>query len=245
MRCFRPSPFLPCRVARGGAPAIIGSGNAGKPARMTAIRNVLFVMCDQLRRDHLSCYGGRVAHAASRSGSLPGASTLRSRLCPVGRVRPIADVVLHGPVRELARRHMEPRSVIGPRGEPPLGGLSTQSRSHGHELAGKTHVLPDDEALARVRHQRSNREGGGGALLREGGFVALDRYDGHSPPGPQSGYAELVCAVAVTRAMIRWADFVIGMEDAGGASSRAGRCAMSIWHRNAGARGAFRNVVHD
>ena len=27
---------------------------------MGAVRNVLFVMCDQLRRDHLSCYGGRV-----------------------------------------------------------------------------------------------------------------------------------------------------------------------------------------
>ena len=27
---------------------------------MSPIRNVLFVMCDQLRRDHLSCYGGRV-----------------------------------------------------------------------------------------------------------------------------------------------------------------------------------------
>jgi len=24
---------------------------------MTAVRNVLFVMCDQLRRDHVSCYG--------------------------------------------------------------------------------------------------------------------------------------------------------------------------------------------
>ena len=27
---------------------------------MSAVRNVLFIMCDQLRRDHLSCYGGRV-----------------------------------------------------------------------------------------------------------------------------------------------------------------------------------------
>src|SRR5207248_1163630 len=28
--------------------------------RMSEISNVLFIMCDQLRRDHLSCYGGRV-----------------------------------------------------------------------------------------------------------------------------------------------------------------------------------------
>ena len=27
---------------------------------MGTIGNVLFIMCDQLRRDHLSCYGGRV-----------------------------------------------------------------------------------------------------------------------------------------------------------------------------------------
>ena len=27
---------------------------------MASVRNILFIMCDQLRRDHLSCYGGRV-----------------------------------------------------------------------------------------------------------------------------------------------------------------------------------------
>jgi len=27
---------------------------------MSTVRNVLFIMCDQLRADHLSCYGHRV-----------------------------------------------------------------------------------------------------------------------------------------------------------------------------------------
>ena len=53
-------------------------------------------------------------------------------------------------------------------------------------LAGKTHVLPDDEALARFGIEVESERG---ALLREGGFAVLDRYDGHTPPGPESGYA--------------------------------------------------------
>ena len=53
-------------------------------------------------------------------------------------------------------------------------------------LAGKTHVLPDDEALARFGIEVESERG---ALLREGGFTVVDRYDGHTPPGPESGYA--------------------------------------------------------
>ena len=53
-------------------------------------------------------------------------------------------------------------------------------------LAGKTHVLPDLDGL-----ERYGIEGGSAiaALMRAGRFEELDRYDGHSPPGEESGYA--------------------------------------------------------
>ena len=78
-------------------------------------------------------------------------------------------------------------------------------------LAGKTHVLPDDGALARFGIEIESERG---ALLREGGFVALDRYDGHLPPGPESGYADYLRAHGYTGAD-PWSDFVIAMEERG------------------------------
>ena len=78
-------------------------------------------------------------------------------------------------------------------------------------LAGKTHVLPDTQALARFGIEVESERG---ALLREGGFTALDRYDGHTPPGPESGYAAWLRARGYGGAD-PWSEHVIAV-DAGG-----------------------------
>jgi hypothetical protein len=59
-------------------------------------------------------------------------------------------------------------------------------------------VLPDTKALARFGIEVESERG---ALLRDGGFTVVDRYDGHTPPGPESGYAA-GCARAVMAAPI-------------------------------------------
>ncbi len=79
-------------------------------------------------------------------------------------------------------------------------------------LAGKTHVLPDDEALARFGIEVESERG---ALLREGGFTVVDRYDGHTPPGPESGYAAWLRERGY-EGNDPWSEHVIGV-DAGGA----------------------------
>jgi arylsulfatase A-like enzyme len=78
-------------------------------------------------------------------------------------------------------------------------------------LAGKTHVLPDAEALARFGIEIESERG---ALLREGGFAAIDRYDGHTPPGYESGYADYLRAHGYGGAD-PWSEHVIAMDDNG------------------------------
>src|SRR5262249_22959904 len=79
-------------------------------------------------------------------------------------------------------------------------------------LAGKTHVLPDLEAL-----ERFGIEGGSAleALMRAGRFEELDRYDGHSPPGAESGYPEYLRRHGYV-SDDPWSDFVIAADGPGG-----------------------------
>ena len=73
-------------------------------------------------------------------------------------------------------------------------------------------MLPDDEALARFGIEVESERG---ALLREGGFTVVDRYDGHTPPGPESGYAAWLRERGYGGSD-PWSEHVIGV-DAGGA----------------------------
>ena len=172
---------------------------------MGAVRNVLFVMCDQLRRDHLSCYGGRVhtPHLdalAARSVRFDNAH-VQSGVCGPSRMSFYTGryVSSHG-----ATWNRVPLSAA----ELTLGDyLRTSGRVAA--LAGKTHVLPDNEALDRFGIEIGSERG---ALLREGGFVVLDRYDGHTPPGAESGYAAYLQAHGY-RSADPWSDYVIAMED--------------------------------
>jgi arylsulfatase A-like enzyme len=90
-------------------------------------------------------------------------------------------------------------------------------------LAGKTHVLPDADGL-----ERYGIEGGSAiaALMRAGRFEELDRYDGHSPPGEESGYAAYLRQHGYN-ADDPWSDYVISAQGADGEK-------LSGWHmRNA------------
>ena len=78
-------------------------------------------------------------------------------------------------------------------------------------LAGKSHVMPDDEGCARFAVDPASERG---VLLRAGGFVEVDRYDGHAPPGPESGYPDYLRAHGYASAD-PWSDFVIAAEDRG------------------------------
>ncbi len=174
---------------------------------VSAVRNVLFVMCDQLRRDHLSCYGGRVHTPALDGLAARGVrfdhAYVQAGVCGPARMSFYTGryVSSHG-----ATWNRVPLSAA----EHTLGDyLRTGGRVAA--LAGKTHVLPDTEALVRFGIEVESERG---ALLREGGFVVVDRYDGHTPPGPESGYADWLRARGYASAD-PWSDFVIAADDGG------------------------------
>ena len=174
---------------------------------MSAIRNVLFVMCDQLRRDHLSCYGGRVPtpnlDALAARGVCFDEAYVQSGVCGPSRMSFYTGRYMssHG-----ATWNRVPLSVA----EPTLGDY-LRTGGGGVALAGKSHVMPDDEGCARFGIAPDSDRG---VLLRAGGFAEIDRYDGHTPPGPVSGYANWLRARGYASAD-PWSDFVIAADDHG------------------------------
>lgn len=178
---------------------------------MGAVRNVLFIMCDQLRRDHLSCYGGRVPtpnlDALAARGVTFDHAYVQSGVCGPSRMSFYTGryVNSHG-----ATWNRVPLSVA----EPTLG---DHLRAAGRDvaLAGKSHVMPDVAGLARFAVAEDSEQG---RRLRAGGFVEVDRYDGHLPPGPESGYADFLRANGYASAD-PWTDFAIATADGGRAAS--------------------------
>jgi arylsulfatase A-like enzyme len=173
---------------------------------MTTVRNVLFVMCDQLRRDFVSCYGGHrvdtanIDRLAARGVRFDNAF-VQAGVCGPARMSYYTGryVNSHG-----ATWNRVPLSAT----ELTLGDY-LRAAGRTAALAGKTHVLPDTHALARFGIEIESERG---ALLREGGFVVVDRYDGHTPPGPESGYADWLRAQGYESAD-PWSDYVISAVD--------------------------------
>ncbi len=174
---------------------------------MASVRNILFIMCDQLRRDHLSCYGGRVPtphlDALAARGVRFDHAYVQSGVCGPSRMSFYTGRYMssHG-----ATWNRVPLSVA----QTTLGDhLRAAGRSVA--LAGKTHVMPDEAGCARLGIAADSLRG---ILLRAGGFDEIDRYDGHTPPGPESGYADWLRARGYAGAD-PWTEYVIAVEAGG------------------------------
>ena len=129
-------------------PNLPRSGRSAKRP-MSAVRNVLFVMCDQLRRDHLSCYGGRVPtpnlDALAARGVCFDNAYVQSGVCGPSRMSFYTGRYMssHG-----ATWNSVPLSVA----QPTLGDyLRAAGRSVA--LAGKSHVIADERRLRTLRHR--------------------------------------------------------------------------------------------
>jgi len=144
--------------------------------------NVLFIMADQLRWDHLSCSGHPYLQtpnldALARRGVRFANAFVNSGVCGPSRMSYYTG---RYPISHGATWNRVPLSV----GEVTLG---EYLKGHGRTLAlaGKTHVMPDQEGLARLAIDGRSELG---TFLERGGFVEIDRYDGHHTPGEESGY---------------------------------------------------------
>ena len=174
---------------------------------VSVVRNVLFVMCDQLRRDHLSCYGGRVPtpniDALAKRGVRFDHAYVQSGVCGPSRMSFYTGryVSSHG-----ATWNRVPLSLA----QPTLGDyLSPAGLTVA--LAGKSHAMRDEAGIARFGIDESTGEG---RRLVADGFVEIDRYDGHSPPGPESAYSDYLRAHGYA-SDDPWSDYVIAAEDGG------------------------------
>jgi arylsulfatase A-like enzyme len=178
--------------------------------------NVLFIMADQLRWDHLGCSGHPYLKtpnldALAARGVRFANAFVNSGVCGPSRM---SFYTGRYPISHGATWNRVPLSV----GEVTLGEM-LKGAGLSLALAGKTHVMPDRQGLARLQ-----LEGGSelATLLERGGFEEIDRYDGHHAPGEESGYPAFLRAKGYAGAD-PWSEHVISAVDAGGA-------VVSGWH---------------
>jgi arylsulfatase A-like enzyme len=142
---------------------------------MTRIRNILFIMCDQLRRDYLGCYGHpsiRTPHidALAARGTRFDRAYVQGPVCGPSRMSTYTGryVASHGATWNFVPLPMQVPTL----GDYMRGaGLRTA-------VVGKTHVLPD---LAGLKRLGLDPTSGPGLLAAEGGFEPYARHDGIVP----------------------------------------------------------------
>ena len=175
---------------------------------MTAVRNVLFVMCDQLRRDFVSCYGASPVPTPNIDRLADRGVRFDHAYVQSGVCGPARSSFYTG--RYVSSHGATWNDVPLPAAEHTLGDY-LRAAGRTATLAGKTHVLPDTEAFLRFGIELESERG---ALLREGGFTTVDRHDGHAPPGPGSRYAAWLRERGYAGAD-PWSEYVISVDDGG------------------------------
>jgi arylsulfatase A-like enzyme len=182
--------------------------------------NVLFIMSDQLRWDHLSCAGHPYLQtpnidALARRGVRFTQAYVSSGVCGPSRMSYYTG---RYPISHGATWNRVPLSV----GEWTLGEyLRGPGGDSGHDLwlAGKTHVLPDVEGMKRLSIEGHSELG---RLLGKGGFRELDRHDGHHDTRAVDGYSGWLRAQGYDSPQ-PWTDYVISAIDEQGQ-------VVSGWH---------------
>ena len=169
------------------------------------IRNVLYIMCDQLRWDHLGCAGHPFLRtpnidALAARGVRFAQAYVQSGICGPSRMSAYTGryVSSHG-----ATHNRVPLSV----GEVTLGWHLRES-GRTLALAGKTHMLPDARGMKRLLLDGQDELA---VLLREGWFTLVDRHDGHHAE-TDSAYADWLRAQGYD-SRDPWTDYVIAVTD--------------------------------
>jgi arylsulfatase A-like enzyme len=156
----------------------------GQGGVLRKVRNILFIMCDQLRWDYLSCAGHKRLHTPHIDGLAArgvrfSRAYVQSPVCGPSRMSFYTGryVQSHG-----ATWNNVPLKV----GEMTLGDYL---RPLGVEvvLVGKTHMRADDEGMARLGIAKDSVIG---VRVSECGFDPYERDDGLHPYGPDGRYKE-------------------------------------------------------
>ena len=177
---------------------------------MAPVRNVLFIMCDQLRFDYLSCMGHpyletpNIDRLAAKGVIFPNAFC-QSAVCGPSRMSFYTG-------RYVSSHGATWNAVPLPVGEPTLG---EYLRAAGLRvaLAGKTHALPDADGMARLGIDPA---GEAGRLLANAGFEPYDRHEGHVAPPPDSHYNRYLREHGYGDGENPWEDYANAADSDGG-----------------------------
>lgn len=152
-----------------------------------AARNVLWIMCDQLRFDYLSCAGHRrldtpnIDHLAAR-GVRFSRAYVQSPVCGPSRMSFYTG--------RYMRSHGANWNQVPLRVDEPTLGDALKSLGVRNVLVGKTHMRADEEGMDRLGVDRRSELG---VHVAQCGFEPFERDDGLHPtlPGaPPSRYDE-------------------------------------------------------
>lgn len=174
---------------------------------MGKVRNVLFIMCDQLRADYLSCMG----HPALKT---PHIDSLARR--GVTFMRAFCSAPVCGPSRmsSYTGRSMFSHGAIWNFVPLSIRELTIGDHLAPHgiavALAGKTHYEPDRAAMARLAIDPSSDVG---RKIVSGGFEVVDHYEGHANPGPQHPYVHYLRSRGYADTADPWGDYVMSAID--------------------------------
>ena len=144
---------------------------------MTEIKNILFIMADQLRWDYLSCYG----HPHLET---PNIDRLAERGLRFDRAYVQSPVCGPSRASTYTGRTVFSHGATWNRVPIPIGEMTIQDYLEPvgmrTALVGKTHQVPDREGMARLGIAPGSDMG---ARICEPGFEAFERDDGLHPDG--------------------------------------------------------------
>ncbi len=176
---------------------------------MSDVQNILFIMADQFRADHLGCEGHPYLKttnldALAKRGVRFSRAFVNSGVCGPSRMSYYTG---RYPSSHGTTWNRVPLAI----GEVTLGEYLARAKRD-LILAGKTHVIPDVVGLHRLGIDGQSELA---YLLKRGGFKEIDRYDGHHPPGEESGYPAYLKQHGYA-SDDPWTDYVIAGVDAKG-----------------------------
>lgn len=173
--------------------------------------NVLFIMSDQLRWDHLSCAGHPYLHtpnidALAKRGVRFSQAYVNSGVCGPSRMSYYTG---RYPVTHGATWNRVPLPV----GEVTLGeylrAATTGDSGPQLWLEGKSHVMPDVDGMSRLQIEQGSELG---QRLLRGSFNEIDRHDGHHETREMGGYSAWLRKQGYDSEQ-PWTDYVISAVD--------------------------------
>lgn len=176
---------------------------------MTPLRNVLFIMLDQLRWDHLACNGHPAIRtpnidALARNGVSFDSAFVQAGVCGPSRMSYYTGryVSSHGVTWNRVPLGIEQLTI----------GDYLRPLERKMALVGKSHVIADLDGLARLGIGVDNPVH---RQISQGGFDVIDRIDGHGSPDGDSGYTAYLLDRGYT-SDDPWRDYVVSSMDEAG-----------------------------